>query len=221
MKENFACPASSRLFGHLVKEIWGDGVRVVKRGSRKGRQNYYSGLQRKSSISLHDAIDENQPISLLKTGWHLVSDQGGQYSFARYEPWSFRNQRVVTEVKFAIKVESYSIILTSHGCQADLTTVFQLECLEQSPNWKRIESVLASIDNSTLCRECQSQMERFYIRCSLMKLAFFLNCRQIEHQKLSNAGLFRRTVLYFQGQGSAVPTANTYTIWKKKGRKGN
>ena len=58
---------------------------------------------------------------------------------------------MVTEVKFAIEVESYSIILTSHGCQVDLTTVFQFECLEQPPNWEQIESVLTTIDNSTLC----------------------------------------------------------------------
>jgi len=62
MKENFTCPASSCLFGHLIKEIWGDGVRVVKRGSRKARENYYLGLTRKSSTSLHNGIDENQTI---------------------------------------------------------------------------------------------------------------------------------------------------------------
>jgi len=150
IKENFACPASLCLFGVLIKQIWGDRVRVVKRGSRKGRQNYYLGLTRKSSTSLNDSIDEIQQISQ-KTGWHVVSDQGGHFTFARYEHWSFRKQRVVTEVKFAEEVESYSIVLTSHGCQIDLTTVLQLEYLEQSPITKRIESVLAFIDASTLC----------------------------------------------------------------------
>jgi len=58
----------------------------------------------------------------------------------------------MTEVKFALGVESYSIILTSHGCQSDLTTLFQFESLEQSSTWKNIESVLTSIDNSTLYR---------------------------------------------------------------------
>lgn len=81
----------------------------------------------------------------------MVSEQTEYFLFARYETWSFNNQRVVTEVKFGKEAESYSIILTSHGCKIDLTTLFQLECLEQSPNWKWIESVLTSIDNSTLC----------------------------------------------------------------------
>ena len=134
IKENFSRPSSSSWFCRLIKEIWGERVRVVKRGSRKGRQKYYLGLTRKSSASSHDSIDEDQRISQLKSGWHLVSEQTEHFSFARYEPWSFNNQRVVTEVKFTKKVESYSIILTSHGCQIDLTTFFQLECLEQSPN---------------------------------------------------------------------------------------
>ena len=151
IKENFSRPASSSWLGRLIKEIWGERVMVVKRGSRKGRQKYYLGLTRKSSTSSHNSIAENQRISHLKSGWHLVSEQAEDFSFARYEPWSFSNQRVVTEVKFAKEVEAYSIILTSHGCQVDLTTFFQLECLEQSPNWNRIESVLTSIDNSTLC----------------------------------------------------------------------
>lgn len=36
MKENFVCLVSLCLFGYLVKEIWGDGVRVVKCGLWKG-----------------------------------------------------------------------------------------------------------------------------------------------------------------------------------------
>lgn len=151
IKEDFHRTASSRLFGGLIKEIWGERVRVVKRGPRKDRQQYYLGLTRKSSTSSHNSVDESQQISQLKRGWHLVSEQTEHFSFARYETWSFNNQRVVTEVKFSKEAESYSIILTSHGCKIDLTTFFQLECLAQSPNWKWIESVLTSIDNSTLC----------------------------------------------------------------------
>ena len=152
IKEIAACPASSCLFGHLIKQIWGDRVRLVKRGPRMQRQNYYLGLTRKSPTSLTDSTDENQQMSQLKTGWHLVSDQGGDFTFARYEHWSFCKQRVVTEVRFAKEGESYSILLTSHGCQIDLTTVSQLECLEQSPITKRIESILTFIDTMTLCR---------------------------------------------------------------------
>ena len=143
--------ANSFLFGHLIKQIWGDRVKFVKRGSRKKRQNYYLGLTRKSPTSVNDSIDVNQWISQLKTGWHLVSDVGGHFTLARYESWSFRKQRVVTEVRFAKEVESTSILLTSHGCKIDLTTVSQLE-LNQSPITKKIESILTFIDASTLCR---------------------------------------------------------------------
>ena len=74
IKENFSRPASSSWLGRLIKEIWGERVRVVKRGSQKGRQKYYLGLTRKSSTSSHHSIDGNQRISQLKTGWHLVSE---------------------------------------------------------------------------------------------------------------------------------------------------
>ena len=37
IKEDFHRTASSRLFGGLIKEIWGERVRVVKRGPRKER----------------------------------------------------------------------------------------------------------------------------------------------------------------------------------------
>ena len=152
IKEKVDCLANSCFFGHLIKQIWGDKVKIVKRGPRKQRQNYYLGLTRKSPTSLNDSIDENQQFSQLKTRWHLVSDEGGHFTFARYESWSFCNQRVVTEVRFVKEVESYSILLTSRGCQIDLTTVSQLDCLEQAPIRKRIESILTIIDTSTLCR---------------------------------------------------------------------
>ena len=71
-------------------------------------------------------------------------------TLARYEPWSFQKQRVVTEVTFAKDVESTSILLTCHGCKIDLTTVAQLE-LDQSSIRKKIESILTFIDASTLC----------------------------------------------------------------------
>jgi len=152
INEKVDLPASSPFFGRLIKQIWGDKVRLMKRGPRKQRQNYYVGLTRKPPTSLNDSIDENQQFSQLKTGWHLVSDQEGHFTFARYESWSFCNQRVVIEVRFVKEVESYSILLTSRGCQIDLTAVSRLECLKQSPIRKMIESILTVIDTSTLCR---------------------------------------------------------------------
>lgn len=146
LKENVPCQANSSLFGLFIKQIWGEKVKLVKRGSSKqGRQNFYLGLARKSPTT----IDENQPISesQLKTGWHLLNDQGGHLSFARYEPWSFRKQRVVTKVRMADYIS-----LTSHGCQIDLTTFFKLECLEKLPTSKQIENILTFIDTSNLCR---------------------------------------------------------------------
>ncbi|KAL9980208.1 hypothetical protein ACROYT_G008763 [Oculina patagonica] len=145
LKENVPCKASSSLFGLFIKQIWGEKVKLVKRGSSKqGRQNFYLGLARKSPTT----TEENQPIAEtpLKPGWHLLNDQGGHLSFVRYEPWSFRKQRVVTEVRVAD-----SVSLTSHGCQIDLTNFFKQECLEKLPTSKRIEIILTFVDTSNLC----------------------------------------------------------------------
>ena len=130
LKENVPCQASLSLFGLFIKQIWGEKVKLVKCGS--SRQNYYLGLATKSPTT----IDENQLISesQLKTGWHLLNDQGGHLSFARYEPWSFRKQGVVNEARMAD-----SISMTPRGCQIDLTTFFKLQCLEKLPTSKRIE----------------------------------------------------------------------------------
>ena len=58
-KENFSRRASFSSLGRLIKEIWGERVRVVKHGSQKGRHKCYLGLKRKSSISSHNSIDGN------------------------------------------------------------------------------------------------------------------------------------------------------------------
>lgn len=37
VKENFSRPPNSTFFGHLIKQIWGSRVKLVKRGSHNMR----------------------------------------------------------------------------------------------------------------------------------------------------------------------------------------
>ena len=153
VKENFACPPNSSLFGLLIKQIWGGKVKLVKRGSHKQRRvNYYENLQRKSSCntSLVDLRSQIQQISPLNNGWHLLLDQGEDLSLIRHESWSFQNQRVITEVKVRSKNGLNSISLHSHGCQTDITDLFKLDYLKNQHS--SIELILSIVNSSPLCR---------------------------------------------------------------------
>lgn len=151
VKEKFARPPNSKLFGHLIKQIWGCRVKLVKRGSHKQRRvNYYENLQRKSpcNTSLVDLRSQIQQISSLK-GWHLL-DQGEDLSFIRHESWSFKNQRVITEIKVRDENGFNSISLQAHGCQTYITDFFKFDCPENQQG--RIELVLSTVNSYPLCR---------------------------------------------------------------------
>ena len=181
VKENIACPASSCLFGRLIKQLWGERVTLVKHGSPKqGHQNYHQGLERKSpdGQSSNTSLNDFTPITPLKSGWHLVSDghgrdQPGDLSFIRHESLSFKNQRVMMEARLLNENGSDSIFLAYHGCHTDITAFFELGCLEKYPLRERMDMILTFVDSSTLCRECQLQMERSYIPLFPMKVVIF------------------------------------------------
>ena len=94
--------------------------------------NYSEHLQRKSpcNTNLVDLSSQIQQILPLKNGWHLLLDQGEDLSLIRQESWSFKSQRVITEVKVRSKSGLNSISLQSHGCQTDITDLFKLDCLK-------------------------------------------------------------------------------------------
>ena len=47
VKNNAYSPANSSLFGQLIRQLWGEKVRLVKRGTRNQRQNFYLNLKKK------------------------------------------------------------------------------------------------------------------------------------------------------------------------------
>ena len=75
VKDGIYCPANPRLFGNLIKQLLREKVRLIKRGSKTRRQNFYLDLKLKSPIA--EKIDTNnlaEEIPPLKSGWHLVVD---------------------------------------------------------------------------------------------------------------------------------------------------
>ena len=108
-------------------------------------------LRQKSpcNTTLVDLRSQIQQISLLKNGWHLLLDQGEDLSLICQESWSFRNQRVITEVKARCKNGFNSISLQSHGCQTDITYLFKLDCLKNQHG--STELILSIVNSSPLC----------------------------------------------------------------------
>lgn len=114
------------------------------------RVMYYENLQRKSpcNTSLVDLRSQIQQISSLK-GWHLL-DQGEDLSFIRHESWSFKNQRVITEIKVRDENGFNSISVQAHGCQTYITDFFKFDCPKNHQG--RIERLLSTFNSYSLCR---------------------------------------------------------------------
>lgn len=90
-KENINGSITSCTIGQLIKQLWGDKVRLVKRGSRNQRQNYYLNLGKKTN--------NNSASTSIKSGWQLVYNQETKSSFVRLSSWSFKNQTGTMELR--------------------------------------------------------------------------------------------------------------------------
>ena len=159
VKKNPYCSANSSLLGQLVRQLWGEKVKMVKRGSRNQRQNFYLNLQKKvmPDGGVVEPSMSGTSLSTLKKGWLLVNDHDTFLSFIRCESWSFRNETVSVEVKVekdnGLNPCRYSI--ASHGCQMDLKDFIDINFLEKHPLRERLEMILTTVETSTLCRGVQ------------------------------------------------------------------
>ena len=154
VKDGIYCPANPRLFGNFIKQLGGEKLRLVKRGSKTQRQNFYLDLRLKSPVV--EKIDTNdlaEEIPPLKSGWHLVVDDR-ELSLIRHELWSFKNQRVTTEVRVEMQGESNSMhySIASHGNETDLKQFIDMDCLQKHTANEQIKMVLTIVESSKLCR---------------------------------------------------------------------
>ena len=108
-KENFSCNLNSVLLGKLVSEIWGEKVKLVRRGPCKDWRSWYLNLRPKDpkNYEVPQEIAEmfqqfRESSTELVGGWNKISDHPNTVSFIRYESWSFNNQRVSIEFKLTL-----------------------------------------------------------------------------------------------------------------------
>lgn len=156
-KENFSSNLNSVLLGKIVSEIWGEKVKLVRRGPRKDRRSCYLNLRpkdpKKSEVPQETFQQFRESSMELVGGWNKISDHPSFVSFMRYESWSFNNQRVSIEFKVTqLPSSKIRYTLISHGCKSDITNLVDVASIERYPLSQRAILFLAFIDNGQLCR---------------------------------------------------------------------
>ena len=156
MKENFSFNLNSVVLGKIVKEIWGDNVKLVRRGPRKDRRSCYLNLRPKleNTELSHETFQQFRESSVeLVFGWNKISDHPNTVSFLRCEPWSFNNQRVAVEVRLTqLSSSKFRYSLISHGCEINIANLMDIISIERYPLSQRVVLILTFIDKGHLCR---------------------------------------------------------------------
>ena len=118
-KENFSKELSRQSLGGIVKDVFGDQVRLVQRGSKGNKARAYFNLRRvKSDIEDRDLGG----VSNLKlpNDWHIINDGEEQANIIRNERWEFRKQRGTTELRVVSAPGEVTLQVKVHGCSVDL-----------------------------------------------------------------------------------------------------
>lgn len=160
-KENFSKEISRLSLGWIMKDVFGDQVRLVQRGPRGRKQRAYFNLRRKPQDGLlEDTKDTtygklNQLVSTLKLpdAWHVIEDDAEQVTIIRHAHWEFRQQRGTTELRITGKIpHEITLQVRSHGCSVDLKKDCGLEGLLSSmPVEEQIMLAIKFIESSSLC----------------------------------------------------------------------
>ena len=107
--ESILCSASKETFGRkpllpnilgkLIKEVWNEEKKVVKRGPTNKQEKHYLNLSRKDEKSNSvDVLD--QP--LLPNNWTSISDLK-ESTFFKPKPIFLNDQQAITEVAHTVK----------------------------------------------------------------------------------------------------------------------
>ena len=155
-KENVAGKLSSVLLERIVNELWGDEVKLVRRGPRKDRRTCYLNLRCKEHVTelTGDTFEQFRGSSLdMERGWSKMSDDPNNVSFLRFESCSFKNQRFSTEVKITqLSSSKISYSLISHGCERDIGKFMDISYIERYLLSQRINLILAFVNNAKFCK---------------------------------------------------------------------
>ena len=111
--------------GEIIKYLWGERVKHVKRGPRSDRKAAYLNIRRSESgirKSLGFTLEE---ISIPQT-WTREIVAPGHYIFSRREKMDFNSQRLTLELSVKLS-QSFqaSYTIRSHGSVVDLESVLR------------------------------------------------------------------------------------------------
>ena len=166
--------ASMNVLGKLVKEIWKDDVKRVKRGPRGNREAYYLNLTRKihndSSRSTStpcptdhnyaqtDLFDSTRRADLyhlkVPDNWSIIYDREEAVSFVRLEHYLANNQRAVLEVAVRVQEGRLGVCtVRANGSAVDLKLDQDLGLARDSLSLnEQICHVLLTVEHSQICK---------------------------------------------------------------------
>lgn len=134
------------LLGKLVKDIWGEKVTIVRRGSRDHAESHYLHLGRREGC-LETELPKN---------WICVSKMDKKTCFVRLENFLLNKQRAVTEV-IVKELDSgeHAFTIRANGTEQNLSSVLNFD-LDNSLRGKdfqlKIVLVLTLLDSCELCK---------------------------------------------------------------------
>lgn len=114
------------MLGKIINEVWGEKVKLVRRGPRQQRKSFNQNLKVKENNespqeTWNEFITKVNQLQL-KDGWSIICEND-KLSFIRLESWSFRNQRGSTEVRIEKMSLSRNLVysITAHGSEYPLS----------------------------------------------------------------------------------------------------
>lgn len=152
VKENVSCdePLTCRSLSLAMKDLWDGRIKIVRRGERKNQQFFYVNIRKKSNQS--QPAPNNEFSSLFSnndfpTNWSFIADNQNRVNFIRLENWTYRQNRVKTELsvtKTAAGAIEYSI--SCRGQEVEINTLVQSNTLAEQSLKEKVITIMKLLD---------------------------------------------------------------------------
>ena len=164
VKENVSggLPFVKNYLGKAIKQLWGEKVTSVRRGLCDKQKRFYLNLRKKSNLISNPSVTAIPPTctsfqAIESEYWvKKTLEEKNVVGFMHCENWSFRNQRVVTELKATnLGSGAVSYALSSHGHEITMDNLLESSYLETLPMDEQLRSVLKFVEKSPRCQGIQ------------------------------------------------------------------
>ena len=137
--------------GEIIKYLWGERVKHVKRGPRSDRKAAYLNIRRSEGGIRKLLCFTLEEISIPQT-WTRECVAPGHYIFSRREKMDFNSQRLTLElsVKFSQSFQA-SYTIRSHGSVVDLESVLRNSGSTTPAFPGQIPCLLQWLENLPIC----------------------------------------------------------------------